>query len=232
MAKLNKSEAIEAAKNMAHRNITANGVRVEQLNSMTYEERKAEAERIYVESAAPRIDTHQQYLAAAHEAFTNAVLGIWESKRKAFETARRHFQTVAAGLSTTDAYKKINDIVKAFNIRGISPSSSEYRSTVQVERAWGVGATVYFSYDRSSDALVNPDDSNQRVYTYSLKVEISWSGTSRSLAEATASIALYRELTEMAAEVEAIMQRERVVYRYGFPEPTAVEPSTEPATSL
>lgn len=219
MAKMNKSAAVEAAKNLARRHVEANAMTVEQVNALgDYNARRTAAARLYLP-----INLDTDYRRDAQGAFEDAVLNIWGSKLKALENARKRFQSAAKSMTLEQAHAKITELVKSFRLRGLRDSSD--LTSVTVERACGVSASVYFRYEREDGlGIVNPDDETQRVNSYALRIEFSWSSTGRTMAEALASANLYRELIDMAAEVEAVMGREKVVSTWGIPEVIVAEP--------
>jgi FAD/FMN-containing dehydrogenase len=83
--------------------------------------------------------------------------------------------------------------------------------TLEVERAWAVTASLYVRLESDwNGRLVNPDNDREVARLMRYAVELSWSSTHRSVAAAAASVALYRELVELAAEVEAILAEGRI----------------------
>lgn len=225
MAKMNKSEAVEAAKNLARKSVAVNALTIDNLNDMpSYAARKAVAHHYALtELDGNVIDTLPKYQGDVVDAYVDAATGVWASKVKQLENARRTFASAVKSMTVAQAREKITGLVKSFHLRGLQDSDD--LMSVNVERAWGVSASVYFRYDgRHDNPITNPDDESQRVYSHSLRIEFSWSSTGRSMAEALASANLYRELIDMAAEVEAVMGREKVVSTWGIPEPVAVAP--------
>lgn len=227
MAKLNKSEAVAAAKNLARSNATANAMTITDINALDWDARRQLARKLTDTGTANRIDTHAQYQPAVREAYEDAILSIWGAKIKDQQNARCEFAQACKGLTADEARAKIAQLVDSFKIRGRRNYTTS-GVTLDVERAWGVAGALYITLERDHDnAIVNPDDENQRAYRYRVETKLSWSSTGRTIAEALASTKLYTELIEVAAEVEAVMNHERIVYVYGLPEPVVVSEAVD-----
>lgn len=118
---------------------------------------------------------------------------------------------------THDAMAEIREMVIAAGIRGMRPLNelsafADYLS-IEVERAGrAVTATMYVKAERAGHEAAQWPDAPEgaKVFWNKIAVELSWSGTSRSIATTTACIALYRELADLGAEIEARFERERV----------------------
>lgn len=74
--------------------------------------------------------------------------------------------------------------------------------SVEVEQGWGVNCRISFTLDYR----VSKD------YTQYKDVEIGWSSTGRDLANATAAIALYTQLTAVAAQLDSILKSWQYFY--------------------
>jgi len=82
---------------------------------------------------------------------------------------------------------------------------------VGVDHGFAVGATLFVQItQRLDDAVVNPDsilieptDKHEVAVPCSVVATVSWSGTTRSMSEAAASIFLYQQLVALGAAVEA-----------------------------
>lgn len=129
-----------------------------------------------------------------------------------------------AELSTENAVEIIKDRLAmvsqhSFGIRyaDIDDDLQSTQKKFQIEwsRSFSVGCTLYVGlhpdlsmYERWSELLAKgvvkePEDAMPKRYIF--KAEINWAGTSRSTAEATASIALYQEAVNIAADLEAAL---------------------------
>jgi hypothetical protein len=154
-------------------------------------------------------------------AYAEAVLNAWHATLKTRERARHAWNVASKSMTAAQATEKIKALVASCNVRGVKAPYGD-GLTVEVERGWAVSATLYVRMERDYDRVVtNPDNSDQKAFHYTLKTEVSWSGTSRSIAEATASVKLYQELIELAAEIEATIGRERIVSLRGVEETVA-----------
>ncbi len=67
------------------------------------------------------------------------------------------------------------------------------------EQAWGVGCNLRITFRPNTTA----DRHGQNITRIKTTCDLGWSSTNRSLAEATASVALYRQVIELGALIEA-----------------------------
>jgi hypothetical protein len=72
---------------------------------------------------------------------------------------------------------------------------------IEVERAWGVGATLRVNCNMSWTSHETSD--GRKFIQGELSTEVSWSSTGRDLATAQAAVALYQELINLGALVQA-----------------------------
>jgi len=224
MAKMTKT----AAKTVAAQAVGAftSSFSLDDLDAMNYDARRTEAKAIARREAtrlgaAGLLGSAPEDVSGAFvDEFVEKLLGAWGSRTKQREIARRNWRTALGGITADVAKAQIVALVESMHIRGARVTSDR----VEVERAWAVGATLYIRMETEYDSkIVNPDDDTQAVGRYAVHTELSWSGTSRSIAEATASVAVYNELIAAAAEIEAVMQRERIIWTWGVPEKTTTE---------
>lgn len=102
----------------------------------------------------------------------------------------------------------------AKRLRGrVRVSLDSERLFVEVERAFAVSASMSASLN-GIGRLEREGEESVFVVTLEPRVDVSWSSTQRGVAAATAAIALYRELTELAAEAEVLLNEQtwRVAY--------------------
>lgn len=227
MARLNKTETMEAARKLAQRNADVTAITTEaQVEALgDWQARTLAASTIAATVPVPE-NVPERYAADFRAEFAQAALRVWAEINKRAENARRDFKRAADGLTITEATEQIVTLLRAMNIRGGTVESS-YGITLRVERSWAIGADLMVRFDESFSAkgIENPDNPLQRVSPVSGKVELNWSGTSRSVSESLAAIKVYTELTEAAAEVEAVIARMRIVYKWGF---EGIQPSGRP----
>ena len=77
------------------------------------------------------------------------------------------------------------------------------------ERGWAMSCTLYVHTSLGNREYLTDDDGTLYSYTeYQVKVELSWSSTTRSVAEAQAAITLYQEVTNLAALLQARIDQE------------------------
>ena len=153
------------------------------------------------------------------DAFILHLSQLWCEVSKAHTRGVQIFQRACQCLTQEQAVAKVKALIESMHIRGARVSDG-CGMGVYVERAWGVSASLYVKFDRDYDyKVINPDNDTQCAGRYNVVVELSWSSTTRRVSDAVASIKLYQELTEAAAEIEAVMSHESVVWTFGIPEP-------------
>ena len=174
----------------------------------------------------------EKFADAYVQAAVDALVKLWHQVSKAHDTAVKNFERACQGLTHEQAVSKVKALLEDMRIRGASISEG-FGLSMNVRRAWAVEASLYVKFDRDYEPdAVNPDDETQRAGCYKLVVELSWSSTTRSVSGALASVKLYQELTEAAAEIEAVMSHERVVWTFGLEEePIVQSEATEPANA-
>lgn len=165
------------------------------------------------------------------EAVRTATLARFETEGKKIaaaqrnlENARRNYRDALTWPRGWEALAEAARIIKAVNIRGMRGGDLTGLSNyihVEFERGWAIGASLSIRLDREGREVANPDaapDLFDGVGRLAAVVEVGWSSTSRTVAEATASLALYREVTELAAELEATLDRMKIG-SYAGPDP-------------
>lgn len=217
MAKMNKSEAVVAAKNFAM-GININKTPAE-IVAMSYDEQVRYVAELLAANpfACPEVQ-QPQYLNAANEAVADTLRSRIMQKGKTLSVARNNWKhAVSRGITTEEAAKRVADLLNSMNIRGANPvDPSEWNISFTVRRQ-REEIRMYISFDRDYDSKhVNPDNANQAIFNYRAKLEISTSGTSRSLAGTTTLMNMLTEVTAAAAEVETLLESMSVVYKWGF----------------
>jgi hypothetical protein len=105
-------------------------------------------------------------------------------------------------------------MVRAYGIFGMKPHEErrlahfietaeereEYSLSVDWERAWSVGCSLRVGFRHETETY--DGKKIRRAYP---TVEVSWSSTGRSVAAARASVALYAQVTDLAALVETFL---------------------------
>jgi hypothetical protein len=95
---------------------------------------------------------------------------------------------------------------------------------IEVERGSAVGCYFAVRFDGGRRVPVTERRSKDVVghfWRQTPQVRITWSSTERSVAQALAALALYREMVELAALIDARLEREVI----GWLEPAETEPS-------
>ncbi len=174
MAKLTKSEAIDAARNLARKNDVANAMTVEQINAMDYFTKQTLATDLAKSSSfIEQIEPQDRYVGDALNAYEEQIKTGWAHKVKTLDNARRAFKHAADGLTMEQATDKIVALLDGMRIRGARISTS----SMEVLRGDRDGATLYFRFERDGRELIDPDDAHHTVTSYRLDVTISTSGT-------------------------------------------------------
>lgn len=224
MAKMNKTEAIEAARGMARRCDAVNAVTLNELSKLDYAQRRAYASMLMNSTAVQRIDTNDRYLPDAMQAFENEALTIWSRKEKELENKRKAWKRATTGLTAEQAKAKIVAFLTSLNIRGARVS--EYGDRLEIVRG-RCNSTLYFRMDPEDyEGTTNPDDEQQRAGEYAFKVDYSVSGTTYTPAEMAVVTKINQELLDAGNELTMLMSQERVIWTWGIPEVAAEQPVT------
>lgn len=121
-------------------------------------------------------------------------------------------------ISEDDAYALALEVVINNPIAGVRPIHRSGGGPLHVEfhRASGIGCSLSVSYGGMRREEARGEGRRAPVETVMVmqpRIEICWSSTGRSVAAATAAIALYREATDLAALIEARLEGETVGFR-------------------
>lgn len=220
---LSKTSTLELAKNLAKNNPDLTSKTAHELEAMSYEDRNRwigiecnKAWSILMMAEDPAVDP--KHRVAFSETYNTTVHSAWGNKLSGLQNQRSSFfRTLNRGIDPEAANTMICALVESFHLRGMSPiSDPTFGISVRVNRG-AEEASLNFRMDRdSSGELVNPDNEQQRVGPYTLRAEISWSSTQRSIERALVAAAMYRELAEVAAEVIATMEQRLIMWKRGF----------------
>jgi hypothetical protein len=227
--KLTKTDTIEAAKSLVQGHPGIEALTVPEIGALDYSQR-VEVARNFLRALLPMLSPSMEAarlnrMADFDGAFIDAAMKVWGNKVSELERRRRAFKKASSGITAEQAVAKIKALVESFRIRGSERSHAGYDGyTLEIERAWGVSGTLYIRLEREDGRTVNPDDDHQYAGSYRVATSMSWSSSTRTLAESVAVVKLYQELIEVAAEVEAVMARERVSWTWGVPEPAVEAP--------
>jgi len=232
MAKLNKSEAIRKAQDLARVNAKVQAFTLEQVKELDWNARRKVALDIAINDApfATALDNVMpRYQADFEGAFIDAVMRAMNSLVKADEQKRQAYRNMLHGTSYADAVKSIRELVYSFNVRGMEKRDGDegsYWGSLYFNVRRGVAeATLTVKVEANEREVVNPDDEREWVVRYGVSTEIGWSSTHRSVATATTCVNLYQELIAVAAEVEANFENARIFKLY------APKPAVEEATA-
>lgn len=225
--RLNKGQMEVRAQDLARKNEIVLAQTIEQIEAMTWEQRRTLARELAYKAASPMIGGGQwadRYEDAFIEAFISEASSVWHRKVQDLEDRRKAFKRACRGLTLEAASARVKALIESFNLRGRVEISDGFGVSVRVSRGWGVEADLYVRFERERDGnkVINPDDTTQCAGHYAVETKLSWSATSRTVSSALAATKLYTELIEVAAEVEVTMREEPIVWTYGVPEPTPV----------
>ncbi len=114
-----------------------------------------------------------------------------------------------------EAIKTAATIILAANPRGMR-NERELKASVEegdgvsgdylnvsFERGWAIGCSLSINMTHSDSET--DKKAGMRRELRAAQVEVSWSSTGRSAASARAAIALYSEITDLAAEIESVL---------------------------
>lgn len=226
MAKLNKSEAIEAARRAARQNQAAKEMTLERLAAIEdYRERRKLATDICALYYRP-VDVQERYVADGEQAFIDTIMVMWQTLETQRENARRTWKSMLGCTTVDQATAKVVELVNNAHVRGVTVAHGSgvtlYMDRLRPGSHYGNDATCYVRFERDHDSrIVNPDNNRQCAGYYTAKIELSWGGTSHSLANSAASIKAYTDLLELANEIQAVLENDRIAWVFGLDEPKA-----------
>lgn len=90
--------------------------------------------------------------------------------------------------------------------------------SVDIQRGASVSRHLAVSFDGGRRVPVKPRRSSEivdHVWVQTARVSVTWSSTDRSVAQAVAALAPYREVVELAALVEAVLAAQTVGWSEG-----------------
>lgn len=220
MAKmLTKSETKTAGGNAARKDAVLASMTAYEIDSMDYNARLPLLQGRLKEAAVP-VDVDPKYYPSFNEGFIDEAQNILSNKLRALRNARERWRRCTSGISYKEAVQKVHEIVKDAGVRGVVPIGSDGYDglTVRLRRAGGEAeASIYIRIERDyDDKVVNPDNEKESAGEYELKVELSWSSSSRSIEEALTCAELYRDAATLASEIVTGMRRYRICWTYGI----------------
>lgn len=196
---------------------------LDQLDGMDYNAKRTEAQRlaqIGVDTAVatgamvPGVGTGEVEGFVA--AFVDRLTSLWNGRVTERETARRNWRRALDGMTAKQATAELKALADGMHLRAKRIDTDGWGLHIEFERAWTVSADVYLRWDHDYEGVANPDDASQKAGRYSVRCEIGWSSTSRSVSDALAAVTLYRQAVEAAAELEAVASRMKVIWTYGI----------------
>lgn len=227
MAKMSKSETMQFAIKCANENQVINGYTVEQINALGDYNAKTVAARSFAEDAKKTfvINDTSRYPEEFVPTFISKTLKIWNSKVSEAEGRQHRFDLLSRSTTLTTAKIEINRIIQDAGIRGMRHDEDHGYADV---RRGNEEVNLYLRWNSDDGRSVNPSNPNHMIRKYTLKTEVAWSSTSRSLNQAAVAIKIYQELVELGQELEARFERETVIAEYGkeVAQPVIVDPLT------
>lgn len=111
----------------------------------------------------------------------------------------------------------------------ISKGSFDTSITIRVERSWGVNVDLDIRFSPDFGKRIEDTENNISYTPCDYEVLVNWSACRRSLPQALAAANLYREIIDLAADLEAIIQGANVyhVERHGLDETPALHEPVE-----
>jgi hypothetical protein len=127
-------------------------------------------------------------------------------------------------MSEEDAARLVVEVVNAHAPQGLKRDRDWSASSLTFEfaRGWSISCSLSVTFMSGELTKVRGRERrapHQTVYVRRPRVEVCWSSTGRTVAAATAALALYRDVTELAALIDARLAEETV----GFVVNDAVE---------
>lgn len=120
-------------------------------------------------------------------------------------------------ISAEAAIQIAADIAREHAIRGMRPFNVSSGGCLNLEfkRGWAVSCDLSIRITAGDRRPISARRGEATVYAYVQRpvVEVCWSSTGRSVAAATAALALYREVTELAALIESRLAEEAIGFR-------------------
>jgi hypothetical protein len=220
MAKLNSKQTREIGIKAAQAHPAVTGLTLEQIEAMDgYDARRTAAQVIFDAIPAeswPESKSPMDFKLG----FVDAAQTVWARVVKDRDAKRQAWKRALGGITVEQMRAKVDALYRAANLRGSQFEDGDYRSSLRVRRGWGLEADISVRFEADYDRkLVNFENVQQAVYPITATVEVSWSSSGRSLAQAMACITLYEEVVRLAAEVEVLVNDERVIRTYGIEEP-------------
>jgi hypothetical protein len=221
MAKqLTKTQTIELAQNLGRKNEAVQNMTVAEWDAMEYSDRLKWAVQVTADVfAALPVETlatiKDEYIGAFKSAHSDQISGMCYSKSKALAKARHDFKRWASSKTVQQVTTELAELAKGSGVRGLSLRNFLTDVSIEVDRA-GLEGSLYVRFDSNFDeCIVNPDDANHRVISYALRLDISWSSSNRTPAQAAVAVKVYQDLVDLANEIEATYSRERIVTVHG-----------------
>jgi hypothetical protein len=231
--KLTKAETLQLARTHAQAAARLYTPTPAEQDAMSFAERQDKIAGIAASiMAAPEVAARTSYLAEYESEYRSALSAEWAKPVRQRDAARKEWRRLLSGLRMDDAKVRVQQLLADARIRNARITDNYDGVTIEVERTFSVSATLYVRFERkdwSDHGVTNPDADGQRAGVYAQRCELSWGGMSHGVSDALACVSLYRDLIEIAAEIEAVFARLTVVWTWGLPEP---EPEEQPAETL
>jgi len=116
-------------------------------------------------------------------------------------------------ISEEDAAKLVVDVVTTHAPQGLKRDWNTSSLTFEFARGWSLTCTLSVSFTCGERTKVRGRDRRapqETAFVQRPRVEVCWSSTGRSVAAATAALALYRDVTELAALIDARLAEETI----------------------
>lgn len=118
-------------------------------------------------------------------------------------------------ISEEDAAKLVVDLVTAHAPHGLKRDRNWNAAmlTFEFARGWSLTCSLSVTFTSGERTTMRGRERrapHQTAYVQRPRVEVCWSSTGRGVAAATAALALYRDVTELAALVEARLAEETI----------------------
>lgn len=82
---------------------------------------------------------------------------------------------------------------------------------IDFERSFAVGATLQIGLRPRPAAEARKHSDGRSLRSLSVEVEVEWSSCGREIPEALAAVALYRDVVELGADIQTVLERMRPI---------------------
>ncbi len=142
-----------------------------------------------------------------------------ERIRREQQNHRRELEKMRHGMNVKDALLTVRQIMMRRDVKGVRVGLTELDMLhsdchLGVERGWAVGCDLYVKFPLwgAYDDRVEDPENNKVWMKVNYEIELSWSSSGRTPLQALACVNLYKEMVDLAAEIEAYLVSNDIVF--------------------